>query len=932
MNPWREVVGRIEDGTLDELVAFLHSLSDLGRRAVAVQLPGYVAEVRREGVEGRWWLQDRAARLRAAGAACLSGAAQVADWLDRQDLRQVRDPRTDAVRLMSLLSRRTGEWRADLAVRLVEGLRPVRRRRFDERVPNWELAAALVEATGVEPPDNDAFAEGWAWRLATAVWMTQDPPPPHDVVVPRLFQAAGVAAALNWSETRNHGVSAAARLADMAGDGLVKRQTLVDGCAGRFMAGGAADEVAPFMTLWSRLAVDVTEIPVLDFVRVLPSASPALAGLLAGELRRADEAGLVDDELFGEAVGALAFRREKKNVAAALSWIGARTTPARAPAALHALSTVFTEESPALRDRAVRLAIALATTLATTLAATLAPLALTRPAGPGPAPKTGQDTDEADGTRPAGRCGQDVDGTRLAGRKGQDVAEAVEAVREAAGGLPGPWRERLGAVIGPIPAPEQATPVPPALVPATLPPLPAPITTPWELAHELGAMSRQVELQQAERILAALVTLAHRDRDALADALRPWHRALAEEHPHLPAGLGVESRARLVRCALAVVAPGHEGVPEDELDRLARDYPHPLQRFVARRLDEVLKLLESGGSVPVLLATPTEPTGHLDPVTLLERMELLGAEPLDADFHQALLRLPRRVDPALAGRADRLGSAAGRTLADWLRGGAPDPEVTCRVRETPLPHGFAHVETDCRITPPRDVPPPIAELWTAYDGPRYLTYPHTMAWWPALMPSHREVVAAHVTHFLYQGVIRRSGETALAAAIAHGDGPTGDAVAAVVAAGLGHHHAERRGHAVEAVLTLAARGDLPAAALGRLMARFVAAGAAKLGALTRSLEHAANAGAYTEVWDVLAEAVPALLPAPGERPRAGLAGLLAVAAETAAYARTAGPLPPLAPAGGRPGAAPLAELAARKGGSRVVEEAGRLLTLVRDPD
>jgi hypothetical protein len=53
-----------------------------------------------------------------------------------------------------------------------------------------------------------------------------------------------------------------------------------------------------------------------------------------------------------------------------------------------------------------------------------------------------------------------------------------------------------------------------------------------------------------------------------------------------------------------------------------------------------------------------------------------------------------------------------------------------------------------------------------------------------------------------------------------------------------------------------------------------------------------------------------------------------VAAETAAYARTAGPLAPLAPVRGRPGIERLAEVAARRGGSRMAEEARRLLKLV----
>ncbi|MEV4836829.1 hypothetical protein AB0K05_20045 [Nonomuraea sp. NPDC049486] len=1044
MNPWREVVDRIEDGTLDELVTFLHSLNDLGRRAVAAHLPSYVAEVRREGMEGRWWLQDRAPRLRAAGAACLSGAAQVADWLDRQDLRQVRDPRTDAARIVSLLSPRTDEWRADLAVRLVEGLRPVRRRGFDERVPNWELAAALVEATGVEPPGNDAFAEGWAWRLAMAVWMTQDVPPLLDVVAPRLFEAAGVAAALNWSEARNHGVSAAARLAGMAADGLVKRETMVDGCAGRFMAGGAPEEVAPFVTLWSCLAVDVTEIPVLDFVRLLPSASPALAGLLAGELRRADAAGLLDDELFGEAVRSLAFRPEKKNVAAALSWIADRTTPSRAPAALHALATVFSEESPALRDRAARLATTLAHQALTpsTPGSPAAPRrkaakgrayapateqpqkpavvtngenftgevgaveilsrearaaknlvrdagpfetlvgevgdggTLTRGAGDGLARKA-QATENlareaGDGRTLTRRAGDGLarkaqatenlmwdagaaenlmrDGRateNLAGEVGDienvagggalevgeafEVGEAVEVVREAAGGLPMRWRERLGAVIGPIPVREEMGPVPPAPVPGALAPLPPPITTPGEVAYELGAMSWQMELQRAERILAALVTLVHRDRDALAEALRPWRRTAAERQPYLLTGPQQDLQRLLARCALAVVAPGESQVPDDMVAQDVHwNYPHPLQRFLARRLNEVIELFESGGSVPVLLATPTEPTGHVDPVTLLERMESPGgAEPLEADFHQALLRLPRRLDPALAERADRLGSAPGRALAHWLRrGGLPDPDVTCQVRTRANQYGSASVEVDGRIAAPREIPPPIAELWTPFEGARYLSYPHTMAAWPAIMPSHPEVVAAHLARFLPQGFSRRDGVQAIVAALAHADGPAGDAVAAVVTFGLGHRQPERRGHAVDALVTLTIRGELPAAAVGRTVVQLLGADAVRLGALTEALQQATTAGAYTGVWGVLAEALPALLPAPGERPRAGLAGLLVVAAETAAYARTAGPLAPLAPVRGRPGIERLAEVAARRGGSRMAEEARRLLELV----
>ncbi|MFD2351793.1 hypothetical protein ACFSTC_24775 [Nonomuraea ferruginea] len=300
----------------------------------------------------------------------------------------------------------------------------------------------------------------------------------------------------------------------------------------------------------------------------------------------------------------------------------------------------------------------------------------------------------------------------------------------------------------------------------------------------------------------------------------------------------------LARCALAVVAPGESQVPDDMVAQDVHwNYPHPLQRFLARRLNEVIELFESGGSVPVLLATPTEPTGHVDPVTLLERMESPGgAEPLEADFHQALLRLPRRLDPALAERADRLGSAPGRALAHWLRrGGLPDPDVTCQVRTRANQYGSASVEVDGRIAAPREIPPPIAELWTPFEGARYLSYPHTMAAWPAIMPSHREVVAAHLARFLPQGFSRRDGVQAIVAALAHADGPAGDAVAAVVTFGLGHRQPERRGHAVDALVTLTIRGELPSAAVGRTVVQLLGADAVKLGALTEALQQATTA-------------------------------------------------------------------------------------------
>ncbi|WP_336215513.1 hypothetical protein [Nonomuraea sp. LPB2021202275-12-8] len=365
MNPWQEVLERIEAGANQELAEFVSTLGELGRKAVAVQLPGHVAGRLGEGMDGRREIEDQAAGLRIAGAACLGGAAQVAAWLNRRELRRVLGPRTDAARILSLIRDRPAPWRRELAVRLVGRLRQTRGTGVGARVevgteavPGWHVAAGLVAETGIEPPDGDAFVAGWAWQLAEAHRWEQPPPlcedPLLDVMVPRLFRSAGVAGALAWSERRKRGVSAIASLAALASQGRVPREVLLGGCAGRFVAGGVAGELTPFVELWHQLRPEPSEIPVLGFVRLLPSAPSPLVRLAIEELRRADEAGLLDDELFADAVRSLALRPEKRYVSAALQWI-AEAGRSRADGALVALATVLGEDSPALRDRAARL-------------------------------------------------------------------------------------------------------------------------------------------------------------------------------------------------------------------------------------------------------------------------------------------------------------------------------------------------------------------------------------------------------------------------------------------------------------------------------------------------------------------------------------------------------------------------------------------------
>ncbi|MEU6790336.1 DUF6493 family protein [Nonomuraea wenchangensis] len=871
MNPWQEALDRIEAGDDRDLAAFLDGLSDLGRRAIAVQLHGHMTEELRGGFLARVDIEGLATGFRLAGAACFTGAEQVAAWLDRRELRRPRDPELDAALLLPLLRRRPLEWRRDLAARLAARLRPeAGRRRWQraEGVPGWDLVAALVADTGLEPPDGDAFVVGWAWRLTRrrpGEDLELDRDPLLDALLPRLFQAQGVAEPLGRS-------TAMTELAALARTGRVPRVTLVDGCASRFLAGGPDAEMMPFVWLWRLLAPEPPEVPVLDLVRLLPSAGATVAELAVEELRRAEEAGLLDDELFAEAVGALAYRPEKKLVEEAVRWASRATGP-RGGGVVPALAAVFDMDDPALRGRAVRLAVRLAP---------------------------------------------------YAGEAGRD------AVREAAARLPADLRERVAAGYGEVAGDEPERPVAAVLRAPAPPALAPPIATPAELAAELRALNWRSEPPRCERVLGGLVELTHRDRAAVVAALRPWWEETLPDGEPVEHHLYVFGDSRIpflvLRCALAVVAPEWSR----RLNQVQDDYHASSewvgQRLVRRRLAEVIALFEDGGTVPALLATPTSATGHVDAAVLVERMERLeGREPLPADFEQALLRLPRRYDPELVVRAEKLPGEAGRTLAAWLRdGGWPDPVV----RVTPYegshdsysPRSWSR-RVRVEAAAPADLPAWLTGLWGVDQrGPAYLSYPDDALWGPPVLPSHRELVAAALLRFGPWVSDSNDARMTALAALAHGDGPVGAATAMLLAGGLGHRRDAQRGAAAEAALTLAARGQLPAADLGRAVARLVDAEFVVLKRITAALDGLTAAGAHAEVWAALAEALPALLPRPGERPRAGLGELLAVAARAAALT------------GARGEVAGLAEMAARKGSSRVLYEARHLHETLTAPE
>ncbi|MFB4296335.1 DUF6493 family protein [Actinomadura sp. NTSP31] len=668
-------------------------------------------------------------------------------------------------------------------------------------------------------------------------------------LLPRIFEAEGAGRIL-----RNRG-SWLAVLGQSAERGEVDREMLLDGCVRRFLRGGTDLDLRFFVRLHERLAPSDAEIRARarDYARLLPAAPGPVAELALGLLAERDD---LPPDLVIEALDGVLFRAEARLVRPGLSWLErtVRRRPELADGCASALARAFGHESYAVQQRAVRVALKL------------------------PAATDGAVLRDAAPLLPPGLAAQVV------ARFGSEVSEADPVDDDPAPPvLAAPVRER-------------------AREPAPLPP---PITTPAELAE---ALQGPIDWAVSERLLAACVRLAWQDRDALRAALAPvLHKDFHPYIKRLDFWLAPEEWLVGIGRLLIGSPAGHNG------RRItARAEGPPLERLFLLRFAEVHRALEDGTPPPVLLAAPTRPTGHVDPLALVERLEeceAAGVEPGPADLQQALLRLPPEPDAEAARRAGRLASRAGRTAARWLaEGGAPRGEVGVRPVVDDRPEVVIGAE-------PTGLPL-VDAVFTAPS--KYVDASWNWHWssWPWLLPSHPDVVAAHLVPGLRQ---RREWSHLYIPVSAlvdrtSGTGPLAEAVAFFLACQLALPDDPEAG---EALPTLAARGDLPAAALGRHIGRLALAGEIKLVRVVEALEGAAEAGAYAEVWDVIAAALPVLHPEPGRRPPFAHDRLIALGARTARWAKASGPIPEIE------------ELAGRKGSSNLLRAARTLAAQLR---
>ena len=295
--------------------------------------------------------------------------------------------------------------------------------------------------------------------------------PFFDALAPHLLEVDGIGGLFAWSASTwmRPEASWPLALAALAASGRLERERLLDRCLGRLLQGGPAAELRGFLLLHEALDPTLEQVAARtgDYTRLLadgPSGSPcAPSGRCGAWTSRSAGAGPA-----GGGSRAVLFRPEKQLVRAQLSWLdaAARRQPQRAGQLLAAVAVGFAQESAELQTRALSVVL----------------------------------------------------------RHARHADEAARAeLLDAAAALPADLAQRVASALGSQLPVHRPTP-PPALLAPTPRELPPPIGTPAELAEELAALLEghpTVEPVALERLLAALVAFARRDRAALADGLDP---------------------------------------------------------------------------------------------------------------------------------------------------------------------------------------------------------------------------------------------------------------------------------------------------------------------------------------------------------------------------------------------------------------------------
>ncbi|MFF0483508.1 DUF6493 family protein [Streptomyces sp. NPDC004435] len=830
----------VRAGRAAEVPALLESLDAAARLEALGRLKALRSEVR-SWDWNRWEETTRVRRaLYVAGAGCHTGAAAAAGWLGGRDLLSWRTE--NGVLALRVLADRTPAWRADVALRLAA--KPA------VAEDSYGLIRGLVEGSGAAVPATDGYVLGWMRQITDSRLLENLRADPQTPVL--------VAHALSMQETPDQltgsGPSGAAThwttaLAALTEEGVLDRAELVDLCVSRLLRGGRQRDLRLPLALLQLVPPTAEERRdrIADWIGMTADATSPVAGYAQKTLSGLALEGALPGGAFAEMTAGVLFRQEKKLLRAQLSLVNKVLTrhPALAAEVLPVVADVFGHDDTEMQQRALQVV----------------------------ARHLNSVDDET-------RYGL-AEAASLLGPVHRSAAEAVFGRRIAEREFL-PYEE----ILPPVPEPQY---------------LPGPQGCLEELVEDLLVQQRRSSgAMEFERALDGLVRHAHQDRDGVAERVREAFSDAYWQDTSGPTGHTDVDFFQHGSRGLDGVLAALVGKVQRERVEAGRTQTVPMTTCVHgamevtqdTRIWEIAHLI-GGGTLPLLLATPTRHTGGIDPLELVRRLKEYadaGLEPAPVDLGHALLRVRRQDASAsqAADEADALGSEAGARLAAWLRCGNP-LEATVRFHPRAKEKGSGRWWLVDRV---------LVEMAKRQDFRK--EFPRTFHWlgggllpnarrcyhweqvperWATLLPADRELLAACLLSSMASGVDGDSARdvTGPLTLLAEGEGQVGRAVALVLAFGLGCRDADDRLRAVDALLVLAARGDLDARQVGRDLAWLLAERSMKPNRLADAARTAAATGAYGTVWTILSEALPTLLEA--ETPMRGLGELLAIAAD-----------------------------------------------------
>jgi hypothetical protein len=871
----------VRAGHTAEVVSLLDGMTDGERRSYLPELRALRKELRAD----QWNAASRRAypALHAAGAACQTGAAAVASWLAASDMRWSQ---ASPGLLLHLLGDRRADWLVDVTHRLAQ--------RPDSADVRYELLAGLVRLSGGPVPTTATYVQGWVDHIGSArelgnTLLDRLRKDPHlTTLVAAAFETPDIGN--RWSWTYGEGPDSwAEALARLTAEGVLDRRATVDACVARLVRGGSAADQRSFLRLLRSLALtrDEERERITDWLALAADALPTVASHAQSVLGSLALAGDLTPRRLAEMSAAVLFRTEKKLVRAQLVLLGKVLVadPSAAAELLPAAAHAFGHEDSEVQERALKLV-----------------------------------------ERHAKKVAVTADTSRMRGELVVAAEQLIPALRvrasRALGAPVASWTSEYEETLPPVPRPVRLAPAPGTAV---------------EVAEEVGALlASGGGVTEFERTLDGLVRHAHQDRDALLEALEPvvarrWWNPSGHERV-LPAqdyfgnhrrGVasaedGIDLLLATLRGALLTAtleSSVRQGAP-------THDCVHSgLSRAFDARLWDVAYRIRTD-PLPFLLSTPTWSTGLLEPDELVARLDTyrrLGARVSVPDFAQALLRVrreDRQVAEAAAARATALGTEEGTRLAAWLSRDPAPPTDRRRTSGVRILLEFGELPELQEDFPEefRGLGRPVSVFRERWYCPHWNQ--SLQQHWLALLPERRELVAVRLLRDLSALAVDDSrGAAAVLPQLAEAGGEAGEAVHLALAYGLGARHSEDRLAAVDALLVLAARGQLDTARLGADLGQLVRRGALKPLRLAESARTAAATGANATIWGVLRQTLPVLLADLATEAAAstrGVGELVGVAAECAERSGARGEIPHLAGA------------AARRGSSRLVAQARRL--------